>query len=225
LNQFVSSMRRRKFLGSLTLSAGALWTPGVFAEELVGTPKQTEGPFYPDNLPLDTDNDLIIINDSLSPAVGEITHLRGRILDRRGNPIKNAQVEIWQVDSQGVYLHSRSSHQTRLDTNFQGFGRFLTASDGGYYFRTIRPVPYGQSSSQRAPHIHFAVYTKGKEKFTTQCYVKDEPLNNGDFILNSIRDQKARDSIIIDFTRIEESRAGELKAQFDIVLGSTPAGK
>ena len=65
------------------------------------TPALTEGPFYPDKLPLDTDNDLIIVNDSITPAVGEITHLSGRILDAKGDPIKNAVVEIWQCDANG----------------------------------------------------------------------------------------------------------------------------
>src|SRR5262249_36487655 len=85
---------RRIFLG--TLGAAFFTTPGVFAEELVRTPRQTEGPFYPDHLPLDTDNDLLIINDSITPAVGEITHLSGRILGANGSPIRNAVVEIWQ---------------------------------------------------------------------------------------------------------------------------------
>jgi protocatechuate 3,4-dioxygenase, beta subunit len=58
-----------------------------------------EGPFYPDRLPLDTDNDLIIINNSLTPAVGEITHLSGRVLGANGSPVRNAVVEIWQVDN------------------------------------------------------------------------------------------------------------------------------
>lgn len=40
---------------------------GLFAEELTRTPAQTEGPFYPNKLPLDTDNDLILINDKLTP--------------------------------------------------------------------------------------------------------------------------------------------------------------
>ena len=43
------------------------------------TARQAEGPFYPDKLPLDTDNDLLIVNDVITPAVGEITHLSGRI--------------------------------------------------------------------------------------------------------------------------------------------------
>src|SRR5713101_1367164 len=103
---------RRRFLRGMTLGAVALGVPaffsvpGLFAEQLTLTPRQTEGPFYPDHLPLDTDNDLLIINDSITPAIGEITHLSGRIFDAKGKPIRNALVEIWQVDGNGVYLHS-----------------------------------------------------------------------------------------------------------------------
>ena len=68
-------------------------TSGAFAEALTLTPSQTEGPLYPDNLPLDTDNDLLRINESTTPAVGEITHLGGKILDHKGDPIRNAVVE------------------------------------------------------------------------------------------------------------------------------------
>src|SRR5437879_7716261 len=101
---------RRQFLQSgLALGAAALFTRGAFAEELSRTPRLTEGPFYPDKLPLDTDNDLLIINDSITPAVGDITHLSGKILDTGGSPIKNAVIEIWQVDNKGVYIHSRDS--------------------------------------------------------------------------------------------------------------------
>src|SRR5436853_2204488 len=99
---------RRIFLSTFSLGAAAWFTRGVFADELdrVKTPAQTEGPFYPDKLPLDTDNDLIIVNDSITPAVGEVTHLSGRILDANGNPVRNALVEIWQVDAKAVYLHT-----------------------------------------------------------------------------------------------------------------------
>src|SRR5438309_769600 len=120
---------RRSFLRRAAFASILYSVPGAFAEELIRTPRQTEGPFYPDHLPLDTDNDLIIVNDSLTPAAGQITHLSGRILDGRGDPIRNALVEIWQVDVNGVYLHSADQHAKR-DSNFQGFGRFLTGSTG-----------------------------------------------------------------------------------------------
>jgi len=100
----ISWVSRRNFLKGLTLSSAALWTPGVFAEELTATPRQTEGPFYPDKLPLDTDNDLLIINDEISPAVGEVTHLTGRILNLQGAPVRGALVEIWQCDNLGAYF-------------------------------------------------------------------------------------------------------------------------
>jgi len=192
--------------------------PGAFAEQLVRTPRQTEGPFYPDHLPLDTDNDLLVVNDSITPAVGKITHLSGKILDARGDPVRNALVEIWQVDNNGAYLHSGSSNHENRDQNFQGFGRFLTASSGEYYFRTIKPVAY----PGRTPHVHFMVKVKGRDKFTTQCYIKGEPGNRRDGILNSIRDPKARASVIVDFAPIKDSRIGEVAAKFDIVLGFTP---
>src|SRR5207249_8019189 len=130
----------------------------------------------------------------------EITHLWGRILDGRGAMVRNALVEIWQVDGNGVYLNSHDTHADR-DKNFQGFGRFLTGSSGEYYFRTIKPVPY----PGRTRHIHFAIKKGGKELLTTQCYVKGEPRNARDGILRSIRDEKARASIIVEFAPIKES--------------------
>ena len=209
---------RRQFLTQLSLAA-LFWTvPGAFAGELTLTPRQTEGPFYPDKLPLDTDNDLIIVNDALTPAVGEITYLSGRILDARGEPIRNALVEIWQTDKNGVYLHSGSNNHGQRDSNFQGFGRFLTGSTGEYLFRTIKPVPY----PGRTPHIHFAVKMKGREKFTTQCYVAGEPQNERDGVLKGIKDEKAKKSVIIPFAPLKNSRAAELVARFDIVMGFTP---
>jgi protocatechuate 3,4-dioxygenase, beta subunit len=213
-----SSLSRRTFIGGVALGLAAYTTPGAFAEDLARTPAQTEGPFYPDKLPLDTDNDLLIINDKITPAVGEITHLGGRILDANGNPLRNALVEIWQVDNGGAYLHSGTSNSEKRDRNFQGFGRFLTGSSGEYYFRTVKPVPY----PGRTPHIHFAVKVKGREQFTTQCYVKGHAGNERDGIWRSIRDPKQRDNVTIDFASLKGSKIGELTAKFDVVLGFTP---
>jgi protocatechuate 3,4-dioxygenase, beta subunit len=209
---------RRHFIRRLALASALFAAPGSLAEELIRTPNQTEGPFYPDHLPLDTDNDLILLNDSLTPAVGELTWLSGRILDAKGDPIRNATVEIWQCDANGVYLHGGSDNVTKRDKNFQGFGRFLTGSTGEYLFRTIKPVAY----PGRTPHIHFAVKFKGREKFTTQCYIKGDPQNDRDGVLRGIRDIKARESVIVPFAPIKNSKVGELAAKFDIVMGFTP---
>ena len=134
-------------------------------------------------------------------------------------PIRNALVEIWQCDSGGAYIHSGSGNREASDKNFQGFGRFLTGSNGEYYFRTIKPVPY----PGRTPHIHFAVKTKAQDKFTTQCYIKGHPQNERDGVFRATRDEKLRELLVADFTPLQNSKAGELAAKFDIVLGYTPA--
>jgi protocatechuate 3,4-dioxygenase, beta subunit len=209
-------MQRRSFL---TLGSLLLTTPGAFADELARTPKQTEGPFYPDKLPLDTDNDLLQINDAITPAVGVVTYLSGRILDSRGNPLRNATVEIWQCDNNGVYIHSKDSvpKKDKQDTHFQGFGRFVTGSTGEYLFRTIKPVPY----PGRAPHIHVAVKLKGKKELITQCYIAGEAQNATDGVFKGIPVAQ-RKLVESAFQPLKGSKIGELTAGFDIVLGITP---
>ena len=210
---------RRHFLRNLSWATAAFTVPGIFAEELTRTPAQTEGPFYPDKLPLDTDNDLIILNNSSTPAVGEVTYLSGRILDARGEPMRDALVEIWQCDNNGAYIHTRTGNADKHDGNFQGFGRFLTGSTGEYLFRTIKPVAY----PGRSPHIHFKVKGKGKDLLTTQCYIKGHEGNEKDGVWKGIKDEKARESVTVDFAPLKGAKAGELTARFDVVLGFTPA--
>jgi protocatechuate 3,4-dioxygenase beta subunit len=208
---------RRNFIRRVSLGAVLFTVPGAFAEELERTTAVEEGPFYPPHLPLDTDNDLLIVNDAITPAVGKVAHLSGRLLDSRGDTIRNGLIEIWQVDSTGTYLAARSPGG-KYDANFQGFGRFLTGSKGEYYFRTIEPLPYG---GRPAPHVHFAVKLKGREKWTTQLFVKGHPGNQRDGIYRNLGATGAR-SVTVDFTPVKESRVGEVAARFDIVLGYTP---
>jgi len=210
--------RRGLLRGGLALGTVAFLVPGAFAEELARTPRLTEGPFYPDKLPLDTDNDLVIVNNSITPAVGEITHLTGRVLGSSGEPIRGVVVEIWQVDNKGVYIHTADSSRRQRDTNFQGFGRFTTGSTGEYRFRTIKPVPY----TGRTPHIHVKVKKGDRELLTTQIFVQGHPQNKTDMVLRGLRDPFDRELVLVDFKPLKESKIGELSAHFDIVVGSTP---
>ena len=221
--------RRRLLAASAALSPALFSKPGAFAQELEKTlaltPRQTEGPFYPDALPLDTDNDLLVLNDALTPAVGTVTHLSGRVLSAAGEPVRGATVEIWQADANGNYIHSRGGSGDAgkpRDAGFQGFGRFLTDAAGRYYFRTIRPVPYGG----RAPHVHVAVNRKNERLLTTQCYVKGDPGNARDGVIRRTVRQDGQDALnrlMVEFSPIKNSAAGELAATFDLVLGVTPA--
>ena len=210
---------RRVILGALGL---ALWTTrGLLADELDQTPTRTEGPFYPDQLPLDTDNDLIIINDKITPAVGEISHLSGRILTTNGSPVNNVTIEIWQCDANEVYLNTRdsSSKKEQQDKNFQGFGRFTTGTTGEYYFRTIKPVPY---PGRPAPHIHFTVKRGNRELLTSQINIAGHPGNKVDGVVNGGITCYDRELLMADFVPITDSKLNELSARFDIILGRTP---
>ena len=217
-NLLIESWDRRKFLTGVGLGVGAFLTPGAFAEALTQTPRQTEGPFYPDKMPLDTDNDLLIVGNSITPAVGEVTHLSGRVRNIKGEPVRNALVEIWQVGAKAAYIHTKDKRREQRDQNFQGYGRFLTDTKGRYYFRTVKPVPY----PGRTPHIHVAVSQKGKRMLTSQVYIKAEKERNAkDGIYKNLGAEKQK-LVTANFAAIKGSEAQEFAARWDIVIGLTP---
>ena len=207
----INPLRRRMLLGALACAAQP-----ALAQNRAPTPPQTEGPFYPDRLPLDQDNDLTMVTGHQFPAAGEITDLTGRITDLNGRPLRGVVIEIWQVDNNGHYLHTADPGADK-DANFQGYGRFETGQDGAYRFRTIKPVPY----PGRTPHIHVKLQRGGRDLLTTQMYVQGHPLNERDAILRGIRDAQQRASVLVPFLPSRE-RPAELTARFDIVLGITP---
>lgn len=204
---------RRVFLAAGLAGAAASLRPGPLAAALEPTPWQSSGPFYPLRLPLDSDNDLVTVAGRGRRAAGQLLHLFGRVLAEDGRPVDGALVEIWQCDSKGFYHHP-GDRGGRADPDFQGYGRMAAGGDGGYRFRTIRPVPY----PGRTPHIHFAVSGPGLERFTTQMYVAGEPLNERDGLLNRVRDPVARQRLIVPLEPAPDLEAGALAASFDIVL-------
>ncbi len=214
-------LSKRRFLRDVTACATAFTVPGVFAQALETTRLTGDGPFYPDKMPLDTDNDLLIINDAITPAVGEITHLTGRIMSASGAPVRNAFIEIWQADMQGSYIHTEGRNNGRIDSSFQGYGRFLSDSEGRYYFRTIKPTSYTLGGQFRAPHIHVAVSKAGQRIMATQALVKGHPDNARDLLTDRFPAPGALDTLMAEYRPLPGSSLGELTANFDIVLGRT----
>jgi protocatechuate 3,4-dioxygenase beta subunit len=217
-----SSPDRRRFLQTLSAAGLAALAPrGAFAQKLMETAETGEGPFYPDKFPLDTDNDLLVLNDAITPAVGEITHLTGHVFTASGLPVRNAIVEIWQTDVDGSYVHTGGRQAKKpYDANFQGYGRYLSDARGEYYFRTIKPVEYTLGGIHRCPHIHVAVSQNGRRIFTSQLLIKGHPSNAGDAIMRRV-DANALRTILGDFVPLRGSKLGELTVNFDVVLGRT----
>ena len=208
--------RRRFVLGGLA-AAGASIVPlsAPWSEtELVATPRQTAGPFYPTKLPPDIDNDLVVLRGSAARAEGIVTHVMGRVLGIDGRPIPNATVEIWQCDARGRYLHPDDTGGRPRDSAFQGYGRAVSDADGAYRFRTIKPVPY----PGRTPHIHFAVEAPGRRELVTQMYVAGEPLNERDGLYRQIRDLRQRAAVTVRLEPANGIEAGAIAGRFDITL-------
>jgi len=68
---------RRRLIAALS-SLGALAAlPGAVLAAPIPTPRQSLGPFYPDEIPLDSDNDLVQVEGRPGVAAGEIADLSG----------------------------------------------------------------------------------------------------------------------------------------------------
>lgn len=200
--------RRRLLLGAASVvAAPAVLTPAVAQARRLPTPAQTEGPFYPLDLPDDTDFDLLR-NGAATYAQGTPTWVDGVVLDTAGVPVRGAQVEIWQCDHQGHYHHPGDGG--RADQAFQGFGRVAVDAQGAYRFRTLRPVAY----SSRTPHIHVKVKLGERAVLTTQLYVQGDPGNERDFLWRRLRSDAERAALTVPFV----PGADGLRARFPIVL-------
>ncbi len=208
-------LTRRRLLARAALAAGGASLAGIVrAAALAPTPAQAEGPFYPEALPLDHDNDLVRVAGRPAPAGGTPVDLVGRILTRDEAPVAGARVEIWQCDAQGRYHHS-GDPRGPADPNFQGFGATRSAADGGYRFRTILPVPY----PGRTPHIHFIVAAPGLEPLTTQMYLAGNPANERDWLYRRAREAAGKMLIETRFVAGDAIDPGIPLGRFDIVLG------
>lgn len=215
-------MERRMMITRRSLLAGAAGAVAGLGGPISGsglaavlplTPRQTEGPFYPVEIPADSDRNLVQVDGRSAPAAGEVVQVYGQVRDDRGRPLSGGRIEIWQCDAFGHYHHPGDRGQG--DPNFQGFGQAVLDDEGRYAFRTIKPVPY----PGRTPHIHFAIMGPGVERLTTQMYLAGHPQNARDFLYNAIRDPAARESVTVKFAAAPEPGENIQVGRFDLVLG------
>lgn len=202
---------RRRLIAAMVAAGFVPWHRLLAEGSLLPvTPSETEGPFYPVEIPSDSDNDLLRVIGEKGVSPGQLAYVHGTVVDRHGTPIDGARVEIWQCDEGGVYHHPRDPGSP--DRRFQGFGAMVTDRAGSYHFRTLRPVPY----TGRTPHIHYRVIAPGFDRLTTQLYVAEEAERNARDFLYKKHAREERALLTSAFRAVDES---SVAAEFNIVLG------
>ena len=210
-------LSRRRLVA--TTGAVLALAPAGARAALAPTPAQSAGPFYPLELPLDSDADLVKVAGRGAEASGTVMHVTGQVLDPDGRPVEGALVEIWQCDAFGHYHHP-GDRGGRADPDFQGYGATRSRTDGAWRFRTIEPVPY----PGRTPHIHFRVQAPDGRRLTTQMYLEGHPLNLQDGLYRRLGERARLVTVPLRAApELEPGRkAAAVRASFEIVLGRTP---
>src|ERR1700742_1520773 len=183
----IDDLSRREILRmSAVLGIASAASTGLAIAQTAGrrTPEQILGPFYPLNT-LGQNADLTKVPGRLGRAAGLVLNVVGQVLDLKGDPVRNAKVEIWQANTHGRYTHPSDHNPAPLDPNFEGSALLTTDNDGRYQFKTIKPAAYPAGPNRMRPaHIHFQVSGR-QDRLVTQMYFEGDPYNKRDPFLNS----------------------------------------
>ena len=210
---------------SAAVGAGALLPSASFAQaQLRTTPDQILGPFYPVGLTPNLSGDLTMLPGHTARAKGQLMVVMGRVLNRNGEPVRSARVEIWQANAVGRYAHPSDTNTAPVDPDFEGFGVALSDADGRYRFKTIKPAAYPTGpTSFRPAHIHFDVSGR-QDRLVTQMYFDDTDakLLAEDKLLAHDMWGKTSPLPSTIFAKLQKERsrldASAMRYEFDIVL-------
>ena len=192
-----STLARRHFVAGLAgASVAPLSSLGHAQTGMRPSPAQTLGPFYPRNVterPTNTDADLLTVDGDRVLSKGVPLFLVGRVVDRRGQPVSGAVVEIWQCDANAVYHHPDGGADSERDPAFQGYGVDRTDTGGDFRFRTIQPVAY----PGRTAHIHVRVQPANGRALATQLYLPGDPGNARDFLFSRLNSEEQQALLLV----------------------------
>jgi protocatechuate 3,4-dioxygenase alpha subunit len=177
---------------------------------VTASPYCTIGPFFPAEF-ADDSSDLTQFEGKT--ARGQHIILTGRVVEEGRAPVRNAILEIWQPDANGIFRHPLDSRSSEADPGFFGWGRARTNPDGRYRFRTVLPGGYGA----RCPHINLMVLSIGlTRRLVTTLFFGPASSPHDDPVLNSVP-AVARPRLV---ARLDDSEgtADPPVYRFDIIL-------
>ncbi len=175
-----SAFSRRAFVGSALLIGALAATRANAAPAL--TTESPMGPFFPAGYAGEDDFDLTMLKGSRARAMGDVVEVSGRVLNRLGNPVGGAKLELWQANANGRYAHGNDTSAGALDPNFQGMARLVTGPSGEWRIRTIRPGLYGR----RTRHIHFDVTGRAHRLISQMYFPEDVEANARDGLFKDL---------------------------------------
>ncbi len=181
-------VRSGLWAGAILINSGSLEaTPDVPETE-----PNIEGPYYKAGAPERS----VLMEKAIK---GTPLTLSGRVLSTKGDPLREAILDVWHADAEGEYDNKGFRMRGKLKTDAKGF----------YTVQTIVPKYYSAGTTIRPAHIHFKVSAPGTQVLTTQLYIAGDPYLG--------KDKWVRKSLIISPS---ESRGGKA-ASFDFVLRAT----
>jgi len=179
------------------------------------TPSQTVGPYFAMRLGGEGQN---IMAAAHTP--GQHISIEGRVIDRAGDHIEDALVEVWQADAQGRYRHPDDWWtDVPADVAFTGFGR--AQSDfhtGTYRIETVKPGRVaGPDGSMQAPHLNVIVQARGMldPSFTRMYFPDEAEANAADHVLLQVPAER-RQTLVAELLEASDERPAY---RFDIRFG------
>ncbi|SDK11812.1 protocatechuate 3,4-dioxygenase subunit alpha [Billgrantia gudaonensis] len=183
------------------------------------TASQTAGPYVHIGLALaaagNPTRDEEIWNEMAKPeAEGESIEIVGTVIDGNGDMVRDAFLEAWQADANGVY-------QPEYDLNkpFNSFGRTATTFDHGseWSLKTVKPGPVTCADGRvMAPHVNLSIFARGINiHLQTRLYFADEAEANAACpVLSRIESPTRRQTLIAK----REEADGKVRYRLDIKL-------
>lgn len=169
-------------------------------DRLKESPSQTAGPYVHIGLTPNfcsiggvypADLGASMVNDKTK---GERIGLEIRVLDGTGTPLKDALIEIWQADANGLY-NSPAELRGAADPDFLGWGRCPSDMETGLCsFQTIKPgrVPF-RDGRLMAPHVSLWIVARGINiGLHTRLYFSDEARANAEDPILARIEQRVR---------------------------------
>jgi protocatechuate 3,4-dioxygenase beta subunit len=163
------------------------------------------GPFHTRDAPV-TENGYVLHEDPTAERLFVLCTLR----DTKGQPIVNAQCDVWEGDAHGFY-DVQNPNREHPD------GRAVIRSNdqGIFYFTAVVPVPYPipddgpvgdmlkmlNRHPNRPGHIHFMIDSPGYDKLITALYPRGDPYETSDPVFG------VKESLIVDLGTVDAQTA------------------